>query len=189
MDQHSDDSPVLPPDDAAIVARCLAGCPETFAELVDRYERVIYNLIYRMVRDSDEACDITQDVFVRAYERLHTFDPRFKFFSWLYRIAVNCALNHLHRRRRQQPVDAELRWQRPGPDADCVHSDMNVHLQRALAAVALDYRVVLILKHFVFLSYREIGELLDLPEKTVKSRLYSGRQLLKDALVQQGWTG
>ena len=189
MAQHSGDSPVLIPDDAATVARCLAGSPDAYAELVDRYEKIVYNLIYRMVRDRDEACDITQDVFVRAYERLDSYDPRYKFFSWLYRIAVNRTLNHLHARRRVQPADPELCCQKPRPDAECVQSDMRDHVQRALAAVALDYRIVLILKHFVFLSYREIAQMLDLPEKTVKSRLYSGRQRLKDALLQQGWTG
>jgi len=175
--------------DAAAVARCRDGDTEAFGELVERYERVVFNLVMRMVRDHDEAGDITQTVFVRAFEKLGTFDPRYRFFSWLYRIAINQSLNHLQGRRRFQEIDSGIGGSLPRPDAEFVQSEMTEHLHRALAALKFDYRIVLILKHFLLLSYREIGEILELPEKTVKSRLFSGRQLLRDQLVRQGYVG
>jgi RNA polymerase sigma-70 factor, ECF subfamily len=175
--------------DADAVRRCREGDAEAFGELVERYERVVFGLVQRMVRERDEAAEITQVVFVRAFEKLGTFDPRYRFFSWLYRIAINQALNHRQSRRRFTELDSGLRSAGPGADAACVQAEMTAHLHRALEALTDDYRVVVILRHFVLLSYREIGEVLGLPEKTVKSRLYSGRQLLRDQLVRQGWAG
>lgn len=190
--QHSAATPVGSAEDerdASAVRRCLAGDVEAFGELVERYERVIFTLVLRMVRDHDDASDLTQTIFVRAFERLRTFDPRYRFFSWLYRIAINQSLNHLQARRRFQEIDSGIDGAQPRPDADCVQGEMTEHLHRALAALKFDYRIVLILKHFLLLSYHEIGEILELPEKTVKSRLFSGRQLLRDQLVRQGYTG
>ncbi len=173
--------------DANLVARCREGSTEAFAALVERYERVIYNLALRMVRNRDDAADITQNVFVQAYEKLDTFDPSYRFFSWLYRIAVNQTLNFLGRRRRGEALDEEMPDARAATDAQCVHNEAVAHIQRALAALPSAQRLVLVLRHFLFLSYGEIGRILDIPEKTVKSRLFTARQHLKDALVKQGY--
>jgi RNA polymerase sigma-70 factor (ECF subfamily) len=173
--------------DASLVARCREGSTEAFATLVERYERVVFNLALRMVRDRDDAADITQNVFILAYERLDSYDPAYRFFSWLYRIAVNQALNFLHRRRRTEPLDVEAPDGGAAADAECVQNEMSAHIRRALGGLVIEHRVVLVLRHFLLLSYAEIAAILEIPEKTVKSRLYTARQLLKEALVKQGY--
>jgi RNA polymerase sigma-70 factor (ECF subfamily) len=173
--------------DANLVARCRGGSTEAFGTLVERYERVVFNLALRMVRDRDDAADITQSVFLLAYEKLDSYDPTYRFFSWLYRIAVNQTLNFLGRRRRFDPLDDDAPDVGDSADAACLRSEAADHVRRALASVAIDQRIVLVLRHFLFLSYGEIGAILEIPEKTVKSRLYTARQFLKDALVRQGY--
>jgi RNA polymerase sigma-70 factor (ECF subfamily) len=88
-------------EDKELVRRCLKGEKEAFGTILDRYEKPIYNLVLRMVNDRDDAADLTQTIFVKAYEKLDTYDERFKFFSWLYKIAVNTALNFISHRRHQ----------------------------------------------------------------------------------------
>jgi len=175
-------------DDEVLVQQTLNGDRKAFAMLVERYERPIYNLAYRMAHDPDEAADIAQNTFVKAFRKLDTFDRSHRFFSWLYRIAVNEALNELARQRRARDFAYEPLADVPSPDADCQRNEANERLGRALAAMTLDQRLVIILKHLLFLSYRDIGTILEIPDKTVKSRLFTARQILKEQLIKQGYT-
>ena len=173
--------------------RPVKGDRESFGAIVDRYQRAIFNVAYRMVNDYEDAMDITQSAFIKAYENLDKYDPSHKFFSWLYRIAINESLNHVSRRKRQtrlayEPGDS-LRYggQVHSPGDPVEESETDAMLQGALAQLKFDYRLVVILRHFLSLSYREIGDIIDVPEKTVKSRLFTGRQMLKEILVEQGY--
>jgi len=157
--------------------------------IVARYEKPIFNMAYRMVHDFDDAADITQAAFVRAYEKIETFNPAYKFFNWLYRIAVNESINHLNRRKRNREFQVDLPSGQPTPEDDFAQNELNHLLQRALMAMTFDHRVVIILKHLLFLSYREIAEVLDISEKTVKSRLFSARKVLKKQLAKEGYAG
>lgn len=173
--------------------KIVKGDREGFEAIVDRYQKAIFNVAYRMVNDYEDAMDITQVSFMKAYENLDRYDPSHKFFSWLYRIAVNEALNHVSKRKRQSRLTYE-----PGdscnyegaahtPEDHAAQSETGELLQNALMELKFDYRLVVILRHFLSLSYREIGEIVNVSEKTVKSRLFTGRQLLKDLLVEQGY--
>jgi RNA polymerase sigma-70 factor (ECF subfamily) len=139
-----------------------------------------------MVRRPEEAGDLTQTAFLKAYERLSSFDSGQKFFSWLYRIAINEAINHLKRRGKLEPLDGEWASASRNPEDALVESDLAVHVQDALMTIATDYRAVLVLRHFEDLSYDEIGTVLGIPEKTVKSRLFTARQLLRERLSARG---
>ncbi len=174
-------------DDVDLVQRVKLGDRKAFAMLVERHEKPIFNLAVRMVRDHDDAADITQNTFVKAYRKLGSFNPDYKFFSWLYRIAANEALNHLRRHKRTQELVSDPPSNRPLPDDDCDRHETRDQIAQALAAMTLDQRIVIILKHLLFLSYRDIAATLEITEKTVKSRLYSARQVLKEQLVQQGY--
>ena len=126
---------------------------------------------------------MTQNAFIRAYERLETFDPARRFFSWIYRIAVNESLNLLRVRRPheqlQDTVEADAM-------ADPVErAQMGERVQQALKALTKEYREVIVLRYFGELSTEEIGETIGLPEKTVKSRLFSARQRLAEILSAQ----
>jgi RNA polymerase sigma-70 factor (ECF subfamily) len=169
------------------------GDKEAFGAIVDRYQRTIFNVAYRMVNDYEDAMDITQSAFIKAYENLDSYDPSRKFFSWLYRIAVNESLNYVSKRKRQtrlayEPGDSrEYGGEVRSPADPAEQSETDAMLQSGLARLKFDYRLVVILRHFLSLSYREIGDIIDVPEKTVKSRLFTGRQLLKEILVGQGY--
>ena len=173
-------------DDQGLVDRCRAGDHEAFASLVIRYQRPLYNAAYRVLGNADDADDITQIVFLRVAERLNEYDRQYKFFSWIYRIAVNEAINLLHRNRREEPLHDDFDAEGPensGPEWHYQTQQTADRVQRALMAMKIDDRVVLTLRHFSDCSYREISQILDLEEKTVKSRLFEARSRLS-ALVQ-----
>lgn len=175
--------------DQTLVRQCLEGRREAFGVLVTRHHKAVFNLTLRMVKDFQDAQDLVQTVFLKAYEKLGAFDARFKFFSWIYRMAVNESLNFLKRRRR---------WEGLGEGRDYAAEDqqsaeayeateMSRTIQNALMFLKVEYRAVIILKHLEELSYEEIAYILEVPAKTVKSRLFSARQMLKDVMIKQGY--
>lgn len=172
-------------DDREFVRRFLAGEKEAFEPLVDRYQKMVYNVALRMVNDPDDAKDITQNVFVRAAEKLDSFNPRFKFFSWIYRIAVNESINFLESRKRNEHLSEEIIESGKGPEELLQDSMVSASVEHGLMKLSDDNRIVIILRHFADLSYEEIGFILDLPAKTVKSRLFTARQSLKRILSER----
>jgi RNA polymerase sigma-70 factor (ECF subfamily) len=173
-------------NDNELVQECLAGDEHAFEILLLRYQGPVFNAILRMVRQRDEASDLTQTAFLKAYEQLGKFDSQHKFFSWLYRIAINEAINHVKRRGRLEPLDGEWASSARSPEDALVGSDLSVHVQDALMSISSDYRAVLVLRHFEGCSYDEIARIVGVPEKTVKSRLFSARRQLKELLEARG---
>jgi RNA polymerase sigma-70 factor (ECF subfamily) len=173
--------------DAARVRACLAGDPHAFAALVGQYEKPVYNVALRMLRNPEDARDIAQSVFLKAWQNLPNYDPQYKFYSWIYRMAINESLNVLRSRARTDgPVDDEFPSDDPGPE-DALSDDRS--RQDVLAAVQRlkpEHRAVIVLHYFADLAYEDVGEVLGLDAKTVKSRLYTARQVLKDALAARG---
>jgi RNA polymerase sigma-70 factor (ECF subfamily) len=169
-------------EDAELVARCVAGDADAFAPLVGRYQGPLFTVALRMVGDREDARDLTQGVFLKAFEKLSTFDPSYRFFSWLYRIAINECLNFRSRRKPQEALGEELAAGET-PELYARAEELSRGIEEALMKLPIEYRVVLVLRHFVDLSYDELSEVLLIPERTVKSRLYTARQLL-GALLQ-----
>ena len=161
---------------------------ETFGSIVEKHSKAIFNAAFRIVNNYEDAMDITQNTFIKVYERLDRYDPSHDIFSWLYKIAVNEAINCAKRNSRFAELDPEAHVHAGDPETDFIHNETSARLQEALMTLPLDYRTVLVLRHSHNLSYREIGAVLEIPEKTVKSRLYTGRQLLRDLLVRAGYT-
>jgi len=177
-------------DDAALVADCLGGDKGAFEHLVRRYNKPIYNLALRMLKDPDDAADIAQTVFVKAYEKLDTYDSRRQFFSWIYRIAVNESINHTKKAKRLDEYESGVTAVfRQTPSDEYRTDELAGQIGEAIRLLKLDYRMVIVLKHYHDFSYQEMGEILDIPEKTVKSRLFSARQQLKDILERKGIAG
>ena len=171
--------------DAALVQRCRNGDGDGFATLVRRYERPVFNLAFRMLGDREEARDVAQAAFLKALESLHRFDPRYRFFSWLYRIALNEALDVIGRRGRQTEL-TDVHAADDDPARDAQRADLGAQVRGALAALTPDHRAVLVLRHYQELSYEEIGRVLELPDATVKSRLYEARERLRSRLAGEG---
>ena len=168
-----------------LVEGCRNGDRAAFAALVVRYQQPIYNAAYRVLGNAEDAADIAQAVFLKVAEKLEEYDPRFKFFSWLYRIAINESLNLLRRNGREEPLDEEMDI--PGADSanpewQLGEAQLSRRVQAALMQLKEDDRVVVTLRHFSECSYREIGEILALDEKTVKSRLFEARSRLRGLL-------
>ena len=169
-------------DDVELVALCLRGDVEAFAPLVARYQKVLFNLALRMLGDREDARDVTQTAFVRAYEKLATYDPTHRFFSWIYRIVMNECLNLRQRRPFHQRLD-ETMAASDSPYRETEAHETSDRVQAGLLRLPAELREVLVLRHFLELSYGDIGAALHLPEKTVKSRLYSARQRLGQILT------
>jgi RNA polymerase sigma-70 factor (ECF subfamily) len=172
--------------DETLIERCREGDGSAFAVLVHRYHRPIYNAAFRILGNAEDAADITQVVFMRVTERLDDFDSRYKFFSWIYRIALNESLNLARKRGREEPLDDDA--QVPGgrdaePDWNMDRSELSERIQRALLGMAVDDRAVLTLRHFSDCSYREMSTILGIAEKTVKSRLFAARRRLRELLA------
>ena len=171
------------PDDTKLIERCIEGDRQAFETLLIQYEKPVFNAAYRMLHNKEDASDVTQTVFLKVYENFDSFDPSRRFFSWIYRITLNESINWLSKQNRLEPLQHEAADDGKSPEQEVVSAELSAEVQAALMTIRTDFRTVVILKHFLGCSYVEISEVLEIPEKTVKSRLYSARQMLKDALT------
>lgn len=178
MDEHQD---------LEDIRACLQGNLEAFGSIVCRYQKQVMSVAYRILRDPEDARDVSQAVFVKAFGRLASFDPQYKFFSWLYRIAVNESLNYAGRKKRRARPEITARFEDPDPAARLETLESGRALDRAMLQLRPPQRAVLALAA-EGLSYADIGRTLDLPEKKVKSRLFETRRKLRDILGQSGWS-
>lgn len=169
-------------DDLILVRMSLEGDVKAFEAIVLRYQTPIYHVALRIINDRDGAEDVTQTTFLKAFENLKTFNPKYKFFSWLYRIAINEALNFLNQNKSFEELSDEFVSDEKTLEELFDEGKIIEDVQQALMALNPIYRIPIVLKHIQGLSYKEISDVLDIPEKTVKSRLFTGRQLLAKIL-------
>ena len=171
---------------ARLVIESRKGNTEAFEELISLYEKPVFNAAYRILNNYEDARDVTQNAFLKAYESLERFDQKYRFFSWIYRIAVNEAINLRAARRPQESFDKAQIEETYTPEKALSHKELDELIQVALMSLAIDYRIVIVLRHFNHCSYRDMSEILELPEKTVKSRLFTARCLLRDSFSRMG---
>jgi len=173
-------------DDNELVYEVIHGSISSFSILVDRYQKTIFNLMLRMVGDYETARDLTQDVFVKAFENMGKFNFKYRFFSWIYRIAVNEAMNWNRKVKTTERIEKYefLLADLPGlPDIE----KRSRLLQRELRKLDADYRVLVLLKYYCGLSYEEISEATCHPVKKVRSRLFIAREQLRNGLSAKGF--
>ncbi len=171
-------------DDAALVSRSLAGEQAAFETLITRHQRPLFTVACRMLGNQDDARDAVQTALGKVYQHLETYDPRHRFFSWIYRIVVNECLNMLRARRPEDVLSPAIAA--VGTPFEAAAAEQRAtQVQRALLQLPPDARAVIVLRHFGELSYDEIADALGVPSKTVKSRLHSARQKLGELLL--GW--
>lgn len=175
-------------DDATLVERVRAGDDHAFRLLVERHAPRIKVLVAGMLRNASEIDDVVQDVFFKAYRKIDAFHGRSAFYTWLYRVAVNTANDHLKRKHHaptaslgdlvgQPPVADD-----PDPDANLHRSDLRRQLRNALNELPEKYRTILVLREFEELTYDEIARVLGCSKGTVESRLFRARARLRDKL-------
>ena len=180
--------------DAELIAAILKGEQELFSDLVQRYQGRLVNYLYRLLRSTQEAEDLAQEVFFKVYKALDRYDPKYKFSTWLFRVAQNAAIDQIRKRRlqlvsmdRQGSGDGDLgTWEFPSSDpspyGDLRNQERGEAIQVAVDGLPWDYRELIVLRHFGELSYDEIAKLKDMPLGTVKNKLFRGRQMMKERL-------
>jgi len=164
-------------DEKKVIERVLDGDSEAFNILIRRWEKPIYNFILRMINDRDEAMDLSQDCFMKAYRELRTLKDRDRFSSWLYRIAHNTCLSRIRK-------DQGKTWVELNPDAGSNHvpAENRLAVEKALRQLPEDQREVVVLKVFQSLKFEEIAAIQGAPVSTVKSRLYMAFEKLRSIL-------
>jgi RNA polymerase sigma-70 factor (ECF subfamily) len=171
------------PPDRDLILQTRRGEAEAFGELVTRYQTGVFNVCYRILHERSEAEDLAQESFIRAYDRIHTFDIEREFGLWIRRVAANLCLNHLE----SQKVTVELDDERDAdqtqrPDAIVEVSERSEQIRIALASLPANYRLVVELRHYQELSYDEIAAQLNIPLSDVKSHLFRARKILAEKL-------
>lgn len=178
-------------DDQELVLASKRGDQDAFAQLVQRYQRRIFNLVYRMLQQYEEANEITQETFLAAWQGLPSFRGEARFATWLYRIAYNCALKQLETRKRdralqtalqaEQALEGESRFESASAQIDV--REQQALVQEHLSHLPAKYRIVLILRHLQDMTYEEMAEILRMPVGTIKTHLFRARNLLKERLL------
>ena len=177
-------------DDQQLVTASKRGDQDAFAQLVQRYQRRIFNVVYRMLQQYEEASEITQETFLAAWQGLPSFRGEARFATWLYRIAYNCALKQLETRKRDWALQAALQADHAlesKDNFDCANAQIDEHerqafVQEHLSHLPAKYRIVLILRHLQDMTYEEMAEILTMPVGTIKTHLFRARNLLKERL-------
>ncbi len=183
------------PTDEQLVTSALAGERAAFEQLVRRHQRALVNHIYRHTGRREGAHDLAQEVFLKVYQSLSTFDPRYRFTTWLYRIASNCAIDFLRKKQPQtcsidpdpgdEKGDSPLRslaGDDPTPHDMLRFQELTVRLETAIAGLPTDYRQLILLRHRQHCRYDEIARITELPIGTVKNRIFRAREILRQEL-------
>jgi RNA polymerase sigma-70 factor, ECF subfamily len=177
-------------DDAELVVAGKAGNQDAFAQLVQRHQRRVFNLVFRMLQNYEEANEVTQETFLAAWQGLPSFRGDARFSTWLYRIAYNCSLKQIEQRKRDQAlqtaVQSEQLFQQESSeeraDAELEAQERQALVRKHLSMLPAKYRIVLVLRHLQELTYEEMAEILTMPIGTIKTHLFRARNLLKERL-------
>ena len=186
-------------EDRELAERAAAGIEDAYRELLRRYERPVFSLVYRVVRDRSTAEDLAQEAFVRAFQAIGTFNPTYKFSSWIFKIANNLTIDHL-RRRKLDTVSIEgsphadtpeaiersritLEATGENPERFTENRELGSHIEQAIAKLRPEYRTAVLLRHVEGYGYEEVAEIMEVPLGTAKTFIHRGRLQLKQLLA------
>ena len=196
-------SPVrpIPLEDMELIEKVKAGQREAYGELVKKYQDRVFNTCWRICGHLEDARDLTQEAFLKALENITAFRQQSGFYTWIFRVAVNLALSHRRKETRRRTISLDQQADAAGtqaaqlvtslgksargddPVAGADEAEMRGAVLRALNALDADHRAVLVLREIEGMNYREVGEILDLPPGTVRSRLHRARMALREAML------
>lgn len=181
-------------EEAAEIAKALAGDQRAYEYLVDKHRSAIFHIINRIVRDTDAANDLVQETFMKAFSALASYRSEYRFSTWLYKIAANSSIDFLRKRRIQAlsldrpletgdgTVEIEVADYSFHPEHELVRKEQSYSINEAINSLPPRYREVIIYRHKDDKSYEEIADLLNIPVGTVKARIFRARELLKKKL-------
>lgn len=177
-------------EDSALIKRAIAGDQKAFRRLRLKYHDSIFKLISRMIRNSEEVEDLTQEAFIKAFTSLASFDEEYAFSTWLYKIATNNSIDHIRKKKLQtfsinKPIESEesdysfeLADNEPEPDQELIATQRKKMLDDAMNSLPPKYRQVILMRHVEEKEYQEIAKTLKLPLGTVKAHIFRARELL-----------
>ena len=182
-------------EDLQLITRARRGDERAFRALLAKYERPVFSICLRMVRNREEAADLAQEAFVKVFAMLDRYNPDYAFSSWLFKITSNLCIDWLRKRRIETlamdaPVsgeqgDIQRQFEAPdlNPEQEYLKKEKMLQLSRAIEALPDHYRIMLLLRHEQHLSYEQIADTLDIPLGTVKARIHRAREMLKNRLA------
>lgn len=184
-------------NEARLVKRAKQGDMHAFEELIIQHEKIVYNVALRMMNHSEDAKDISQEVFLKAYRNIGNFDERSQFSTWIYRITANTCIDEMRKRKGRQSFSLEeeleseegsMQWQVADagetPEESMLREEQKSEILQALESLSPEHKVAVILRDIKGLSYEEIAEILELTLGTVKSRISRGRNQLKQEILK-----
>ncbi len=190
---------LIPATDHDLIALARTGSEKAYRELLDRYQRPVFSLVYRMVRDRELAEDLAQETFVKVFNHLDRFNPKYKFSSWIFKIASNLAIDTL---RKREPITVSLDGSRNAETPDEVEAtritveskdenpeefleakELGQEIERAIGLLRPDYRTAILLRHVEGRAYEEIAEVMGVPLGTVKTFIHRARAELRETLA------
>lgn len=185
--------------DQELVARARQGSETAYRELLGRYQRPVFSLVYRMVRDRELAEDLAQEAFVKVFNHIDRYDPKYKFSSWIFKIASNLTIDFL---RKKEPETVSIDGSRHASTDDAVEAtritvesrdenpeeqleskQLGEEIERAIGALRPEYRTAIVLRHVEGRAYEEIAEIMDVPLGTVKTYIHRARAELRGTLA------
>lgn len=185
-------------EDILLIERCKKGDESAYRALLKKYENSVHSICYRMVRNTEEARDIAQDVFVKVFNMLDRYNPHYAFSSWLFKITANLCIDSIRKRRASfisfdEPVQQEegsipRQFESPGrnPEEVVIDRQHGSMVSEAIETLPEHYRIIILLRHQEQLAYEEIAEQLQIPLGTVKARIHRAREMLKNRLRRMG---
>jgi RNA polymerase sigma-70 factor (ECF subfamily) len=180
--------------DYDLVRKAKAGDGRAYDTLVEMYREAVFNVIFRMVRNKQEAEDLTQETFIKAYNSINSFNETYAFSTWLFKIATNHCIDFFRKRKlithsldepikyKDEEIKHEYPTEEPTADKEMVASEKSRIIRQAINKLPEKYRMAIILRHHEEKSYEEIAQILDLPLGTVKARIFRAREMLKKYL-------
>ena len=190
---------LIPATDHDLIALARTGSEKAYRELLDRYQRPVFSLVYRMVRDRELAEDLAQETFVKVFNHLDRFNPKYKFSSWIFKIASNLAIDTL---RKREPVTVSLDGSRNAQTPDEIESsritvastdenpeellearELGKEIEGAIGQLRPEYRTAILLRHVEGRAYEEIAEIMEVPLGTVKTYIHRARTELRESLA------
>jgi RNA polymerase sigma-70 factor (ECF subfamily) len=185
--------------DHELVALARTGSDKAYRELLGRYQRPVFSLIYRMVRDREQAEDLAQETFVKVFNHLERYNPKYKFSSWIFKVASNLSIDHLRKKgldtvsldgsRHAQTADEvdatriTVESRDENPEEYLEAKELGEEIERAIGALREDYRTAILLRHVEGRPYEEIAEIMEIPLGTVKTYIHRARSELREALA------
>lgn len=184
--------------DGELITNAINGRPDSFEELVRRYQRPITSYVFRMLGNYESSLDVTQEVFIKVYNSLTKYSPEYKFSTWLYRIAHNAAVDHLRRNsvnvhsieseNGEGTFELQIESRAASPEQEHERSEWRSEIESVVRCLPPAYRDLILLRHGRDLSYDEIAQVTCLPLGTVKNRLFRAREMMREMFIERGFT-